>query len=241
MAEALLRSYAGEHFEVLSAGLAPTQVHPLTCAVLTEIGLDPQELYAKSLELFLAKVPITYAIIVCEQGEDACPSLYPFAFQTLYWPFDDPTQAQGSTAERLRTFRQVRDQIDHRIRAWLNTCEGSPSCSPSLHDTGGAETATLLVHGGPGAVSRPGVPLRLPWRAARLPQAGAAHPARCGIRPDERRPKRLMHILCLIQSGWQRQSRAFLKADCSLCLHCTPPLSPPPASAAPMYCGHRDT
>jgi arsenate reductase len=125
MAEALLRHYAGERFEVRSAGLAPTRVHPLTCAVLAEIGLDPQDLYAKSLELFLARVPVTYAIIVCAPAEDACPSLYPFAFQTLYWPFDDPTQASGSTEERLQTFRRVRDQIDHRIRAWLDTLEGS--------------------------------------------------------------------------------------------------------------------
>jgi arsenate reductase len=59
MAQALLRHYAGERFEVLSAGLEPTQVHPLTCEVFTEVGLDPQALYAKRLDLCLATVPIT--------------------------------------------------------------------------------------------------------------------------------------------------------------------------------------
>ena len=34
MAEALLRHYAGERFEVLSAGATPTEVHPLTRQVL---------------------------------------------------------------------------------------------------------------------------------------------------------------------------------------------------------------
>jgi arsenate reductase len=111
--------YAGERFEVLSAGVAPTEVHPLTRQVLTDIGLDTRELHAKSLDLFFARVSIAYAIIVCDQAEDDCPCLYPFALNTLYWPFDDPTQAEGSTEARLRTFRQVRDQIDHHVRAWL--------------------------------------------------------------------------------------------------------------------------
>jgi glutaredoxin len=34
------------------------------------------------------------------------------------------TQAEGSTAERLRTFRTVRDQIDCRILGWLDALEG---------------------------------------------------------------------------------------------------------------------
>jgi len=124
MAEALLHHYAGERFEVLSAGVAPTEVHSLTRQVLTDIGLDPSELFAKSLDDFFARVSIAYAIIVCYQAEDGYPRLFPFALQTLHWPFDDPTQAVGSTLERLRTFRTVRDQIERRIRAWLDTLEG---------------------------------------------------------------------------------------------------------------------
>lgn len=68
---------------------------------------------------------IAYAIIVCEQAEDDCPRLYPFALNTLYWPFKDPTQAEGSTQERLRIFSKVRDQIASRVRAWLQALEVS--------------------------------------------------------------------------------------------------------------------
>ena len=124
MAEALLRHYVGERFEVLSAGVASTEVHSLTRQVLTDIGLDPSDLFAKSLDDFFARVRIAYAIIVCNQAEDGYPRLFPFALQTLHWPFGDPTQAEGSTIERVRTFRTVRDQIDCRIRGWLDTMEG---------------------------------------------------------------------------------------------------------------------
>jgi arsenate reductase len=120
MAEALLRHYTGDRFEVISAGLAPTEVHPLTRQVLTEIGLDPRGLRAKNLKDFLGKVPVQYAIIVCHAFEPYCPRLYPFALQTLYWPFDDPTQAAGDSAQRLQTFRAVRNAIDVRLRAWLH-------------------------------------------------------------------------------------------------------------------------
>ena len=121
MAEALCRHYAGDRFAVASAGLAPTEVHPFTQQVLREIGLDPRGLWAKNLKEFLGKVPIQYAIIVCDQAEMDCPHLYPFALQTLYWPFDDPTQARGDAEKRLKTFRAVRDQIDARLRTWLTS------------------------------------------------------------------------------------------------------------------------
>jgi arsenate reductase len=125
MAEVLLRHAAGERFDVLSAGHSPTEVHPLTRQVLADIGLDSSGLHAKGLDLFLAKVSIAYAIIVCDRAEDDCPRLYPFALQTLYWPFDDPTQAEGSMAERLHAFRTVRDQIQRRIEQWLDALERS--------------------------------------------------------------------------------------------------------------------
>jgi arsenate reductase len=75
MAEAFLRHYAGDRFEVLSAGLAPTQVHPLTREVLTETDLDPSGLRAKGINDFLGGVSIHYAIIVCDQAEEHCPRL----------------------------------------------------------------------------------------------------------------------------------------------------------------------
>jgi arsenate reductase (thioredoxin) len=72
IAEVLLRLYAGERFEVLSAGHSPTEVHPLTRQVLADIGLDSSGPHAKSLGLFFAKVSIAYAIIVCDRAEDEC-------------------------------------------------------------------------------------------------------------------------------------------------------------------------
>ncbi len=41
MAEGLLRQMAGAHYEVHSAGLDPTAIHPMTIKVLEEIASTP--------------------------------------------------------------------------------------------------------------------------------------------------------------------------------------------------------
>ena len=42
MAEAFLRRYAGDYFEVHSAGLEPKEIHPYTLQVMEEAGCDMQ-------------------------------------------------------------------------------------------------------------------------------------------------------------------------------------------------------
>ena len=120
MAEALLRHHAGDRFEVISAGLEPTEIHPLTLRVLAEDSIETQDLRVEGLDRYMAKTTVQYAIVVCEKTQAKCPRLYPFARQTLYWPFEDPAAFIGSPKEQLEKFREVRDQIDQRVRGWLS-------------------------------------------------------------------------------------------------------------------------
>jgi arsenate reductase (thioredoxin) len=120
MAESLLRKHAGHRFEAASAGLEPTDVHPLTRQVLAEVGCDANGLRAKGTKEFLGKAAVRYAIIVCSREEEAgCPRFFPFTPQTLTWVFEDPAAPQGSAELQLAKFRRVRDDIDARIREWL--------------------------------------------------------------------------------------------------------------------------
>ena len=126
MAEALLRHHAGDRFEVCSAGLEPTEIHPLTIRVLEEAGIDTSALAAEGLDTYMAKVSVQYAIVVCERTQAQCPRLYPFARETLHWPFEDPAAFRGTPGMQLNKFREVRDQIETRLEAWLS--ELSPAC-----------------------------------------------------------------------------------------------------------------
>jgi arsenate reductase (thioredoxin) len=119
MAEALLRHHAGDRFEACSAGLDPKPIHPMTLRVLNEIGVNTEGLRPKSASLFLGKVSVNHAVFVCEKAQDKCPRVYPFALESLYWPFEDPAPFEGTEEEVAAKFRQVRDQIDTRIRLWL--------------------------------------------------------------------------------------------------------------------------
>jgi arsenate reductase len=119
MAEALLRHLAGDRFEVASAGLEPTAVHPLTRQVLIEAGIDASGLHAKGVNQFLGKASVQHAIVVCTEAEWQCPRLFPFAVGNLRWPFEDPVQVTGTEAERFAAFRRARDAIEARLRTWL--------------------------------------------------------------------------------------------------------------------------
>lgn len=120
MAEAFLRLYGGEDFEVYSAGLDPKPIHPMTIRVMEEIGYDMSSHYSKTLDKFLGKVHFSYLITVCSNAEERCP-VFPGMGQRLHWPFEDPAAFIGTPEETMAKFRDVRDQIAARVREWVET------------------------------------------------------------------------------------------------------------------------
>jgi arsenate reductase (thioredoxin) len=121
MAEAFLRSMAGERFEVHSAGLEPRGIHPLTRQVMAEKGFDLAGQYAKDVKEYLGKVHFGYLITVCAHAEEHCPRTFLGVSQRMYWEFEDPAAFEGTEAEQLEKFRQVRDQIEARLTDWLGS------------------------------------------------------------------------------------------------------------------------
>ena len=123
MAEAFLKKYAGDRFEVYSAGFNPTEIHPLTLKVMEEVGLDLSSQHAKSVKEYLGKVIFTYLITVCEKAEKDCPIAFPGVLLRMYWPFEDPVAGIGSDTRKLQSFREIRDKIEKRIQLWLREME----------------------------------------------------------------------------------------------------------------------
>jgi len=121
MAEGFLRKYAGDRFEVFSAGLDPKPIHQLAIQVMDEVGVDIAEQQSKGVDTVLGKQSFKHAIFVCHQAEENCPSIYPFALEKLSWPFEDPAAFEGNEDKTVAKFRQVRDQIDRKIQEWLKS------------------------------------------------------------------------------------------------------------------------
>ena len=120
MAEAFLRAYAGEHFEVHSAGLEPKgHILPDVLTVMKERGFDMAGQTSKGVNEYLGKAVFAHTITVCGDAEENCPAIFLNMGKHEHWPFDDPAKFQGNDIERLEFTRKVRDQIDQQIRQWL--------------------------------------------------------------------------------------------------------------------------
>jgi arsenate reductase len=119
MAEAFLRKYGGDKFEAHSAGLEPKGLNPFTVIVMQEAGIDVSSQRSKGVGEYLGKVLFQYLVTVCDDAEKNCPSTWPGISNREHWSFQDPAAVEGTDNEKLAKFREVRDQIETRIKKWV--------------------------------------------------------------------------------------------------------------------------
>jgi arsenate reductase (thioredoxin) len=119
MAEGLLRALAGDRVDVFSAGAKPASVNPLAIQAMGERGIDIGQQRSKHLSEFLDQ-PFDEVITVCDNAAESCP-VFPGPARRIHWSFPDPVATEGSEADRLQVFRQVRDAIEARLREWVAT------------------------------------------------------------------------------------------------------------------------
>jgi arsenate reductase len=121
MAEALLRRHGGSRFEVVSAGVEPGAVRPMTLRVLQEAGLETAGLHSKSVGEFIGQ-PFNYVITVCDQARQVCP-VFPGGRRTLHWGYPDPSEATGTEEEQLAAYRSVFTALAERIAIFVTLAE----------------------------------------------------------------------------------------------------------------------
>ncbi len=118
IAEAFLRHYAGDQFEVYSAGFDPSPIHPAVYEVMAEVGLDLKGHYSKGLDVFFNRVYFGILITLCQRAEEKCPT-FPGLGERHYWPIEDPVKPGDSDGEGMEPFRRARDEIERHILRWL--------------------------------------------------------------------------------------------------------------------------
>jgi arsenate reductase len=107
MAEGLLRSMAGDRFEVFSAGTKPVGLNPNAVTVMSEIGIDISGHRSKPVDEFAGQ-QFDYVITVCDNAREACP-VFPGFGRRLHHSFLDPASAPAEPQPEV--FRVVRDQM----------------------------------------------------------------------------------------------------------------------------------
>ena len=112
MAEGWGRHLGGDLWEVASAGISPTHVHPQAVAAMAEVGVDISAQSSKPVD---AATVARAAVVVtlCGDAADRCPVVPPGTLR-LHWPFPDPARIQGSPAEiadRVRALRAEWERV----------------------------------------------------------------------------------------------------------------------------------
>lgn len=120
MAEGLARTMAPAGTRCWSAGSAPTTLNPQAVSALAERDIDISAHFSKGV----ADVPrdeVDTVITLC--ADEVCP-VFPGDVERLHWALPDPAAAEGSDEERMQAFRDVRDEIERRLRAWFGSAGG---------------------------------------------------------------------------------------------------------------------
>ena len=104
---------------ILSAGTNPKSINPLAIFVMDEINIDISNYYSKSFsdgEMQSSDIIIT----LCSDAKYQCIKLNSFTNKHIHWDINDPAKASGSIEERLQVFRDVRNQLETKIKLLVN-------------------------------------------------------------------------------------------------------------------------
>ena len=116
MAEGLLKHLLGHRIYVDSVGVRAGEVDPFAVAVMEEIGIDVSRHRSKSFDQL---EDTSYDLIVSlspEAQHRAVELTRTMACEVEFWRVLDPSLIEGSRETRLHAYREVRDQLQRRIK-----------------------------------------------------------------------------------------------------------------------------
>ena len=118
MAECLAHSLAAPGVEVASAGTKPNPkgVHPLAIEMLREKGIDASAQRSKHVDELQGE--FDYVITLCDSAAQECPT-FPARRARLHWGLTDPAAAGNDPTRQRALFREIRDEIERRLREWM--------------------------------------------------------------------------------------------------------------------------
>ncbi len=122
MAEAFLKHFGKDQFEVQSAGFEPGTLNPDVVKVMGELGIDISGNKTQSVgEIAARKKAFDYVITVCDEASaQRCP-VFAGGGKRLHWGFEDPSGLSGEEEDRLARIRQIRKQIYQNVQEFIQS------------------------------------------------------------------------------------------------------------------------
>jgi len=119
IAAALFSQIFGRSIYVNSAGVRKGELDPFAVAVMEEIGVDISRHKPITFEELEDWEGLNFDLIVTltpQAHHRALELTRTSAVDVEYWPTPDPSAIEGSRAQRLDAYRELRDQLLARIR-----------------------------------------------------------------------------------------------------------------------------
>jgi arsenate reductase len=113
MGEGIARALAPVGVTISSAGSRPSRVNPLAIRALDELGIDIRGHHSKSVAT-ISPDGVEAVVTLC--AEEVCPVFLGKALR-VHWGLPDPAAAAGTDDEKLKAFRDVRDELRRRLEA----------------------------------------------------------------------------------------------------------------------------
>ncbi len=113
LAEGLVNHYFSDTWEAASAGTEQTTVKPFATKAMAGAGIDISHHSSKTIDAFQDK-KFDVVVTVCDSVRETCP-FFP-GKKIVHHSFVDPSNAQGSDADKLAAFCATRDEI----KIWLD-------------------------------------------------------------------------------------------------------------------------
>jgi arsenate reductase len=118
MAEGFASDCIDKH-NIQSAGTHPLPIHPLAITVMNEIGIDISNHKSKLISEDLI-MSFDHVITLCGDARDQCLYFKKTSKKFIHWDIKDPAKASGSKENRLKVFRDIREQIKEKIKLFQN-------------------------------------------------------------------------------------------------------------------------
>ena len=121
MAEALLRKYGGEDFEVDSAGINPGVLNPLAVEVILEDEDMDISSYQTNrvLDYYKEGKHYHYVVTVCDEASnEPCP-VFPSLDGVIHWSITNPA-CDGTIEDKKAKIRISKDEIKANILKFIS-------------------------------------------------------------------------------------------------------------------------
>jgi protein-tyrosine-phosphatase len=125
LAEALLNDMGKDGFKAYSAGSSPREnqkPNPLGLQVLQSVGISIDGLRSKSWDEFASPdaPKMDLIITVCDNAAgEVCP-IWPGHPATAHWGYPDPSEGNGTDAEKLEAFLKTMYAMKRRLELLIS-------------------------------------------------------------------------------------------------------------------------